>query len=1475
MKPQPFATFGRSVCVLILFSAIFALPTLAAPTPPPDCSTTPLPASDPTAFVANPSANLVSVLDVATQTVVCTIPVGQQPTNLAVSPDGKTLFVETDNDASVSVIDLSSTSGMVTSSNITALHLTDASGNNVTVAITANLAVSPDGTFVYVVSLPQNITGTTEASLNVITLGASPTVANAISLNPGSLVPVNGPGLGIAFRPSLSGAASTAYIATESLTYIVTGGTSPTVSNSVDVSGGTIAIAPNGTFAIVVDDSANANTVSEITVPGNMIVTLNPSNASPSQICSQAGSVAITPDSSTAYYTCPGGNFVQAISTGASPTVIASPSVNSPQGIAIASDGSLVFATTSTGSVTAITTSNNQVSPSSSISGVASAPLAGIAFRPVQLAITPNPQTVATGATSQFTSTLQYAFGTTLTWAVNGTHLGTASTGTITDTGLFTAPSTLPAPPSTVTVSAASTEIPVVSLLYPSQSATDTVTITPSQLVITTQPTNGKINIPLAEVDVTLEDANGNPAGSDNSSSISIAISAPGTFSSGSTNPVTVTAGVAHFTNLVPTTPGLSFTLTATDAALSLTSQASTAFAIASGNPTMLVFTSGPVAIAARSCSSAITVQTQDQNGVPSNPPSAVNVTLASSSSKGTFYLDAACMTASITMVNIPTTANSATFYYSDKRGHNPPATPTITAADMAGVLTSAMQTESVRPGDVASVNVETAADGTGTVVPAQNVTAGSTVSGSVTGYSITRDIDGNFVANQTGTWSLANVTGGVLSATDLVVNGGGTSATFTAHKVGSATLHVSVTVSSTTFMNDSGTLTAKSGPAATLTITGSGVQTAGTSQQLTITAKDVDGNTATSYNGDEVLTFSGANPSANPVTAPTVTDKTGTARSFGTATTVTFASGVSSVGASMTLFKAETATIAVNDAVTNISSSGSNDLTVVVSPAPASKLVITGSGTQTAGTTQPLTITAEDPWGNVATNYAGSKNLTFSGAHPSPASPGPVTSPTVTNSGGTVVAFGSITATTFTGGVATVSGNSNGVMALYDAETASVSVTDGSLSSSGTGNLADQVGPAQATKQLFTTQPPASPSIQLGGNGSSGPTYVVTLYDPFGNVATTSPDVVTLQSTYSSTPANPAAVVSGTVAVTAASGVATFSSLHFTIAGTYALTATSPGVTSATSGNVTFITNITVSAPVTTTTFPITIRVGSAQFTTTVTGDPDTPGNGVTWSVSCAGGVPANCGTINASGLYTAPATAPSPATVTITAQSVTDPTKSNAFTTLTLVGDSALVTSSTGVSAAAPVAIVRTVSPTGTATVSLLGPAPSDVVTFAITCGNITLANVGCSVSSASTTGTATGATPVTVTFTAITSSTAVPVQPNIPSSVALRTVFTAWRVLSLLVAMVFFGLWYVGWLPTLNPRARRGFAFVFLLCLSVGWMSACTQFSQPNPPSTPTNPTQPGSGSVIVTFTPSGVGPGGDNFTARTVQVFFTVQ
>jgi len=119
-------------------------------------------------------------------------------------------------------------------------------------------------------------------------------------------------------------------------------------------------------------------------------------------------------------------------------------------------------------------------------------------------------------------------------------------------------------------------------------------------------------------------------------------------------------------------------------------------------------------------------------------------------------------------------------------------------------------------------------------------------------------------------------------------------------------------------------------------------------------------------------------------------------------------------------------------------------------------------------------------------------------------------------------------------------------------------------------------VGPA--AKLVFSTEP---------GNGIAGialPGVMVQVQDSNGNVVTGSSASIAINST--------GAGIGGTTTVAAANGVATFSNLLFTKAGTYTLTAASAGIASATSR-------------------PFTIAAGAAAnlvFSTE-------PANGTTWS--------------------------------------------------------------------------------------------------------------------------------------------------------------------------------------------------------------------------------------------------------------------
>jgi hypothetical protein len=249
---------------------------------------------------------------------------------------------------------------------------------------------------------------------------------------------------------------------------------------------------------------------------------------------------------------------------------------------------------------------------------------------------------------------------------------------------------------------------------------------------------------------------------------------------------------------------------------------------------------------------------------------------------------------------------------------------------------------------------------------------------------------------------------------------------------------------------------------------------TAGIANNLTITAADTYGNTATSYAGSRNLTFSGASASGGGNT-PTVSNSSGTAVPFGSTTAIDFVAGVASASGAangvMTLYKSGSSSLKVSDG-----SLTSSALSVTVAADSANRLSLTASSTTpTAGNTSNLTTTALDPYGNTATSYAGSRNLTFSGASASPNA----TAPTVVNSAGTAIAFGTATAISFTAGVASVSSSKNGVMRLYRSGATSIAVSDGTIATATP--LAVTVNTAAASKLAF-----ANVSISAGSLGST-----------------------------------------------------------------------------------------------------------------------------------------------------------------------------------------------------------------------------------------------------------------------------------------------------------------------------------------------------------------------------------------------------
>jgi hypothetical protein len=346
-----------------------------------------------------------------------------------------------------------------------------------------------------------------------------------------------------------------------------------------------------------------------------------------------------------------------------------------------------------------------------------------------------------------------------------------------------------------------------------------------------------------------------------------------------------------------------------------------------------------------------------------------------------------------------------------------------------------------------------------------------------------------------------------------------------------------------------------------------SATPTVGVLDELTTTAQDTYGNTATTYIGVHSLVFSGASASPSG-TNPTVSDSTGVDIAFGGATTVDFAAGVAKAseagGGGMKLYKSGSTSVKATEGALLTPTA----VTVTVGAGTATKLVLSSStATPVAATGFNLTTTAQDVYANTATGYTGSKNITFAGATASPSG----AQPTVVNAAGTAINFGTAAALTFTNGVATPASSKNGFTKLNKVEAANVTAGDGSISTAAALPLTVSTGAAarvallEAKVSAGTIGSPCLFTCTITSLGNSGTVKAkAAIADSVGNIVSNlAAKTVTVSATAGST-------VTGSPLTTAATGPAV-SATEFTYTApasgsfTHTITAASTGYTSAT----------------------------------------------------------------------------------------------------------------------------------------------------------------------------------------------------------------------------------------------------------------------------------------------------------------------
>jgi hypothetical protein len=387
----------------------------------------------------------------------------------------------------------------------------------------------------------------------------------------------------------------------------------------------------------------------------------------------------------------------------------------------------------------------------------------------------------------------------------------------------------------------------------------------------------------------------------------------------------------------------------------------------------------------------------------------------------------------------------------------------TVTATDNEA-LTGTSGSLDVVAASAAAIRVETVADGSGSVLGAQSIASGS----SVTAFSITRDQFGNFVANAAATWALTNKAGGVVDG-DLVAAGDNKSAVFTAALVGSA--NISATSGGLT-ATASGLITVTTGTPHHVTLTGPASVTAGaTSTNFTLTVRDAAGN-ATNVAGNTTFDLTSDQGAAtfNPASPVQV-------NAASSSVTFTYSNTVVGSGTHQV-----TATRNSGDALPGGTTASHN---ITVDPDVLNNFLVEAAGggaiaTQTAGSSFNIRITARDQFNNTQTNFTGTVDL----------------------SSGSVITGAPLTSAGFTAGVLT-----SQAITLETAGSQSITATRTGNAEAGTSNSFTVNAAALDHFVLATTSPQVTAVAFTGAN-------TLTAKDQFNNTVTTfdaSADVVTI----------------------------------------------------------------------------------------------------------------------------------------------------------------------------------------------------------------------------------------------------------------------------------------------------------------------------------------------------------------------------
>lgn len=577
-----------------------------------------------------------------------------------------------------------------------------------------------------------------------------------------------------------------------------------------------------------------------------------------------------------------------------------------------------------------------------------------------------------------------------------------------------------------------------------------------SKIVFLQQPTNAVSTIDLNPiVTVEFQDSNNNRVLSTDNITIGI-----GTNPNSGTLSGTLTrasnSDVATFSGLSIDKVGEGYTLAASSGSFNVTSNA---FNITAGAAS-LDHTTATVPAGVAGSTTSITITVRDAGG---NPLTGQAGLLAVSISEGSPNHGA-----TLSSINDNNDGTYTVTYTPTKIGDD------IIAISLNGTaLGSSPYTSTVSAGAVTNFLVERSGDSGGNIGEQTavesftiRITARDAQENTVTGFTNTVNVALNKNSLQSGGGTTANFVAGVLASHSVQINTAATAYQITATQTG---------VTSPTGTSNSFNVVPASGNKIVITTQPAGGASGSTlATQPIVEVQDAVNNRVTSFTGEITVSIHSGDD--------------------GTLTGTTIVSAVAGVVtySDLVLAGLVSENYILRFSGSSLTSVNSNNVTVT--PGAATRLAITGSSTQVAGTSQNLTITAYDSKGNVSTGYAGDKNLTFSGANASLNG----TNPTVTNKDGLATNFGTATAVTFTDGVASVSGGNNGVMTLYRAESATIAVQDqNEIAAAGADRLTVTVthGSLESFAVSFS-------SPQSSGTSFSE-TNTITARDSWGNTVT------------------------------------------------------------------------------------------------------------------------------------------------------------------------------------------------------------------------------------------------------------------------------------------------------------------------------------------------------------------------------------